>query len=149
MARPLSPSWPRAATSSAAPGTCVLWDYGYATTLPDLDYLVAAALLTRVTSRPLPQRLCLDLGHKSVGSEMPQPRALLLGLEDATLVGHSEEHLTLDTPRADHYPSGTPVYALPWRICPTINLHSEVLVVRGSRAETRWPILARSRRLSV
>lgn len=147
-----SPTFPFLAARGdleCSPGTCVLWDYGYATTLPDLDYLVAAALLTRVTSRPLPQRLCLDLGHKSVGSEMPQPRALLLGLEDATLVGHSEEHLTVDTPRADHYPSGTPVYALPWHICPTINLHSEVLVVRGSRAETRWPILARSRRLSV
>jgi D-serine deaminase-like pyridoxal phosphate-dependent protein len=132
-----------------SPGTSVLWDYGYATTLPDLDYLVAAALLTRVTSRPLPNRLCLDLGHKSIGSEMPQPRALLLGLEDATLVGHSEEHLTIETPRADQYPSGTPIYALPWHVCPTINLHSEVIVVRGQRAETRWPVAARSRRISI
>lgn len=132
-----------------SPGTSVLWDWGYATQLPDLDYLVAAALLTRVTSKPLPQRLCLDLGHKSIGSEMPQPRALLVGLEDATLVGHSEEHLTVETPRADSYPSGTPVYALPWHICPTINLHSEVVVVRGGRAETRWPIEGRARRLSV
>ncbi|HVY30186.1 MAG TPA: D-TA family PLP-dependent enzyme [Polyangiaceae bacterium] len=132
-----------------SPGTSVLWDYGYATTLPDLDYLVAAALLTRVTSKPLPERLCLDLGHKSIGSEMPQPRGLLLGLEDAKLVGHSEEHLTVETPRAAQYPSGTPVYVLPWHICPTVNLHSEVVVVRAGRAEARWPVAGRSRRISV
>lgn len=132
-----------------SPGTSVLWDWGYASTLPDLDYLVAAALLTRVTSRPESNRLCLDLGHKSIGSEMPQPRALLLGHPDARLVGHSEEHLVVETPRAAALPPGTPVYALPWHICPTINLHSEVVIVRGGRAVERWPVLARARRLSV
>lgn len=132
-----------------SPGTSVLWDYGYGTTLPDLDYLCAAALLTRVTSRPLPNRLCLDLGHKSIGSEMPQPRALLLGLEDAKIVGHSEEHLVVETDRAAQYPAGTPIYALPWHICPTINLHSEVVLVQGRRATTRWPVAARSRRITV
>jgi D-serine deaminase-like pyridoxal phosphate-dependent protein len=132
-----------------SPGTSVLWDYGYATTLPDLDYLCAAVLLTRVTSRPLPNRLCFDLGHKAIGSEMPQPRALLLGLEDATLVGHSEEHLVVETPRAADYPPGTPVYALPWHICPTVNLHSEVVIVRERRAVGRWPVAARARRINL
>ena len=132
-----------------SPGTCVLWDYGYGTTLPDLNYLCAAALLTRVTSRPLPDRLCLDLGHKAIGSEMPQPRAFILGLEDAQLVGHSEEHLVLETTRAADYPPGSVLYALPWHICPTVNLHSEVVLVRNGRAAERWPVAARSRRLSL
>lgn len=132
-----------------SPGTTVLWDYSYATSLPDLDYQCAAALLTRVTSRPLPNRLCLDLGHKSVGSEMPQPRAIVLGLEDAKLVGHSEEHLVLETARAAEYPPGTALYALPWHICPTVNLHSEVVLVQKGRATSRWPVAARSRRITV
>jgi D-serine deaminase-like pyridoxal phosphate-dependent protein len=131
-----------------SPGTSVLWDYGYATTLPDLDYLCAAVLLTRVTSRPETHRLCLDLGHKAIGSEMPQPRALLLGLEDAKLVAHSEEHLVVETARAADYPPGTPIYALPWHICPTVNLHSEVVVVRNGRAQGRWPVAARARRIT-
>jgi D-serine deaminase-like pyridoxal phosphate-dependent protein len=80
---------------------------------------------------------------------MPQPRALLLGLEDAKLVGHSEEHLVVETARAADYPPGTPIYALPWHVCPTVNLHSEVVVVRGGRAETRWPVAGRSRRISL
>ena len=132
-----------------SPGTSVLWDYGYATTLPDLDYLCAAALLTRVTSRPLPNRLCLDLGHKAVGSEMPQPRVVILGLQDAKLVGHSEEHLVIETPRAADYPPGTALYALHWHICPTVNLPSEVVLVQNRKASTRWPVAARSRRISV
>jgi D-threonine aldolase len=132
-----------------SPGTSVLWDYGYATTLPDLDYLCAAALLTRVTSRPLPNRLCLDLGHKAVGSEMPQPRVVVLGLEDAQLVGHSEEHLVVETARAADYPPGTALYALPWHICPTVNLHSEVVLVHSGRATERWPVAARSRRITL
>jgi D-threonine aldolase len=147
-----TPTFPLLAARSdveCSPGTSVLWDYGYASTLPDLDYLCAAALLTRVTSRPLSNRLCLDLGHKSVGSEMPQPRVLVLGLEDAKLVGHSEEHLVLETPRAADYPPGTVLYALPWHICPTVNLHSEVVLVQEGRATTRWPVAARSRRISV
>jgi D-serine deaminase-like pyridoxal phosphate-dependent protein len=132
-----------------SPGTSVLWDYGYATTLPDLDYVCAAALLTRVTSRPGSNRLCLDLGHKAVGSEMPPPRALLLGLEDAKLVGHSEEHLVVETARAADYPPGSVVYALPWHICPTVNLHSEVVLVNAGRAAARWPVAARARRISL
>jgi D-serine deaminase-like pyridoxal phosphate-dependent protein len=80
---------------------------------------------------------------------MPQPRALLLGMPDAKLVGHSEEHLVVETPRAADYPAGTPIYALPWHICPTVNLHSEVVVVRGGRAEARWPVAARSRRITL
>jgi D-serine deaminase-like pyridoxal phosphate-dependent protein len=132
-----------------SPGTSVLWDYGYARALPDLDYQCSAALLTRVTSRPLANRLCLDLGHKAVGSEMPQPRAIVLGLEDASVVGHSEEHLVLETPRARDYPPGSVLYALPHHICPTVNLYSEAVLVRAGRAVARWPITARARRISV
>ena len=147
-----TPTFPLLASRTdveCSPGTSVLWDYGYASTLPDLDYLFAAALLTRVTSRPLPNRLCLDLGHKAVGSEMPQPRVVVLGLEDAKLVGHSEEHLVLETERAADYPPGSVLYALPWHICPTVNLHSEVVLVQNRRATVRWPVVARSRRISV
>src|SRR6185436_281284 len=44
-----------------SPGTCVLWDAGYASKLPDMDFLPAALLLTRVVSRPGANQLCLDL----------------------------------------------------------------------------------------
>ena len=81
-----------------SPGTCVLWDFGYATHFPDLDFLPAAVLLARVVSKPGTNRLCLDLGHKAVASEMPQPRVQFLNLPEAMVVAHNEEHLVVEAP---------------------------------------------------
>lgn len=132
-----------------SPGTTVLWDAGYARKLPDLPFLPAAVLLTRVISKPLPNRLCLDLGHKAVGSEMPWPRVEFLNLPDATFVAHSEEHLVLEAPSAEAFEIGHVVYALPWHVCPTVALHDHVYAVADGTLAARWSVAARSRRLTV
>jgi D-threonine aldolase len=129
-------------------GTPVLWDLNDAQRCPDLDFLHAATVMTRVVSRPLANRLCLDLGHKAVASEMPHPRVRLAGLEDAVFVLHSEEHLVIETPRAGEYPIGTVIYGIPNHICPTVALYSEVSVVREGRAVETWPVIARARRIT-
>jgi len=130
-------------------GTSVLWDANQPRYCPEFHFLEAAVLLTRVISRPTPTRVTLDLGHKAVASEMPHPRVRLFGLEDAAFVMHSEEHLVIETPRAADYPVGTVVYGIPSHVCPTVALHSEVGVVRGSRVGEAWPVVARARRLTV
>ena len=130
-------------------GTTVLWDFGQAETCPDMDYLNAAVLLARVVSRPTANRITLDLGHKAVASEMAPPRVRFFGLEEATPVMHSEEHLVLDSPRADQFPVGTVVYGIPRHVCPTVALHSEVTVVRSHRAVDTWPVVARARRITI
>ncbi len=130
-------------------GTTVLWDFGQASICPDLDFLHAAVLLARVVSKPTADRLCFDLGHKTVASEMQHPRVKILGLEDASFVVHSEEHLVVETPRAADYPVGTVVYAIPRHICPTVALQSEVAVVRDGRVVDRWPVVARARRITI
>ncbi|MBI3876182.1 MAG: D-TA family PLP-dependent enzyme [Verrucomicrobia bacterium] len=132
-----------------SPGTLVFWDAGYGTKLPDMDFLHAALVLTRVVSRPGVNRLCLDLGHKAIAAENPHPRVMLLGLEDAKAVMHSEEHLVVETPRANEFAVGTPVYGIPWHICPTVALHSQAVVVRNGRAEAKWQVVARERVLTV
>jgi D-serine deaminase-like pyridoxal phosphate-dependent protein len=132
-----------------SPGTCVLWDAGYWAKLPDLQFQNAAVLLTRVVSRPASDRLCLDLGHKAVASEMPHPRVMFPALPEARAVGHNEEHLVLETERANLFPVGTVVYGLPWHICPTVALHDRVQVVRHGRIAEEWPVTARARRLSI
>ena len=130
-------------------GTTVLWDCGQPTNTPDLDFLNAAVLLTRVISKPAPNRLCLDLGHKAVASEMPHPRVKLFGLEDATFVTHSEEHLVVETPRAAGISVGHVFYGLPRHVCPTVALHSEVFAVRDGKVVETWPVTARARKISV
>jgi D-threonine aldolase len=106
-------------------------------------------LLTRVVSRPGRGRLCLDLGHKAVGSEMPQPRVHLLELPGARVVMQSEEHLVVETSEAERYPVGSPLLGVPWHICPTVALHREAVVIEGGRATGAWLVEARDRRLTV
>lgn len=147
-----SPTFPMHARRNGvelSPGTTVLWDAGYAQRLPDLNFLPAAVLLTRVVSKPAPNRLCLDLGHKAVASEMPHPRAVFLNLPDAKPVMHSEEHLVVETPHATGIPVGAEFYALPWHVCPTVALHEEVWVVENRCASVRWTVTARKRRLGI
>src|SRR5262245_8191788 len=147
-----TPTFPLPARRSdveCSPGTSVFRDFGYSTILPDLDFAPAVALLTRVISRPDQNRLCLDLGHKAVAAENPHPRVKVFGLEDATAVGHSEEHLVLETERAAEFPVGSALYGLPWHVCPTVALHNEAVVIRNGRADDRWQIVARARTLTI
>lgn len=128
-------------------GTMALWDFGQTQTCPESDMVHAAVLAARVISRPQPDLLCLDLGHKAVAAEMPQPRVHWFGLEDAQPVLQSEEHLVLRTERAAEYPVGQVCYGLPYHICPTTALYDEVWCIENSRAIGRWPVVARGRQL--
>jgi len=147
-----TPTFPIHAKNSefeCSPGTCVLWDFGYAAKFADLDFLVAALVLTRVVSQPGANRLCLDLGHKAVAAENPPPRVQLLNVPDTTEVSHSEEHLVVETKHAAQFAVGDFLFGVPRHICPTVALHSEATVIRDGRAAERWRILARERRLTV
>ena len=146
---PTFPIHARRRDVECSPGTCIFWDQGYGTKLPDMDFLPAALVLTRVISKPGTNRLCLDLGHKAIASENPHPRVQLFEFPEAKAVGHSEEHLIMETSRAGDFAVGTPLYGVPWHICPTVALHSEAVVIRNGRAEERWKIVARERKLTI
>jgi len=132
-----------------SPGTSVFWDLGYSTLLPDMDFLPAVLLLTRVISKPGTNLLCLDLGHKAVASEGPHPRVALFDLPEVRATGHSEEHLSLETTRAGEFPVGACFYGIPWHICPTVALHQEAVVIRNGRAEERWQVVGRARAITI
>ena len=134
-----------------SPGTCVLWDAGYAKKFPDLPFHQAAWLLTRCISRPGPGELdiCLDLGHKAVASEMPPPRVIFPAMPKAKAIMHNEEHLVLRTALARGVHPGAVFYGIPWHVCPTVALHSECHVIRSRRAVDIWPIVARARRITI
>ena len=142
-----TPTFPIHATypsRTLCPGTPLLWDAGYSGTIPDLDFLPAAVLAGRVISKPK-QQICLDLGYKSLASEMAHPRLHFLELETDGVINHSEEHLVLKCQEADRYSIGDLVYALPFHICPTIALHEEVYVVRNQKVTETWKVVARKR----
>lgn len=130
------------------PGTPLLWDAGYGTSFPDLDFLHAAVLAGRVISKA-GKRICLDLGYKSLASEMPHPRLHFLDLDVDELSNHSEEHLVLQCIQGDKLKPGQLVYALPTHICPTMALHEEVYVVEDGRITGTWKVAARKRTYSI
>jgi D-serine deaminase-like pyridoxal phosphate-dependent protein len=146
---PTFPIHARNESFECSPGTCVLWDFGYSEKFADLDFLIAALVLTRIVSKPGPNRLCLDLGHKAIAAENPPPRVKFLNLPDAVAVSHSEEHLVIETVRAGEFAVGDCLYGVPRHICPTVALHSEANVISNGRASERWYVLGRERRITV
>ena len=147
---PTFPIHARQSDVEASPGTLVFWDASYEWDCPDMKFLSAALVLTRVVSKPCGNRLCLDLGHKSIAAENPHPRVVFLNLPDVKFISHSEEHLVVETPNAAEIELGQCIYGVPWHICPTVALHAEAVIVRNGRAqEERWNVVARQRRLTV
>lgn len=133
-----------------SPGTCVFHDAGYSHKFPDLDFIPAALLLTRVISRPSADRVTLDLGYKAVASDPPTGRRLVFpDLPDAEQVLQNEEHLVLQTRRADEFQPGGELLAIPWHICPTTALHKQVIVISDGQVTDRWDVTARDRWLSI
>jgi D-serine deaminase-like pyridoxal phosphate-dependent protein len=133
-----------------APGTCVFHDAGYGASFPDMDFEPAVAMLTRVISRPAPDRLTCDLGNKSVASDPPKgSRVVFPDLPHAEQVLHNEEHLVLQTNQAERYHPGDELYAIPKHICPTSALHKQAYVVEGGKVVEMWDVIARDRCLTI
>ncbi|MCY2964483.1 MAG: D-TA family PLP-dependent enzyme [Planctomycetota bacterium] len=133
-----------------SPGTCVFHDAGYTETFPDLVFPPAVLILTRVISRPSPDRVTLDLGYKAVASDPPAGRRLTLpDLPEAEHILQNEEHLVVRTVKADQFQPGDELFAIPRHICPTIALHKQVYVVADGKVAGRWDVVARDRWLTL
>lgn len=149
-----SPTFPTHAQRTGvdlSPGTYSLWDVGYGTSCSDQPFIWAAVLLTRIISKPGPNRVCVDLGHKAVAAENPlERRVRFLNAPDAQFMGQNEEHLVLELPEGHGFEVGDILYGIPWHVCPTVALHQEANVVNSDHEFVeRWPIAARGRRLTV
>lgn len=132
-----------------SPGTSLLWDYGYSTSFTDMDFLHSAMLFTRVISKPSEDLICIDLGHKAVASEMPQPRVFLPEIAKYEIISHNEEHMVIRTREATRLKVGSVMYAIPYHICPTVDRYDVVSVVRGGKVTEEWKVGARRRRITV
>lgn len=134
-----------------SPGTLFLNDYNYSHKFPGLaQFTCAALLLTRVVSRPAPNRVTLDLGYKAVASDPPAGhRCHLLNVPEYKTVLQNEEHLAFESPLAGQFSPGDEVYAIPAHICPTCALHRHAYVVENGQVTGRWEIAARDRMLTI
>lgn len=147
-----SPTFPihaRRKGVETSPGTTLLWDAGYASNYPDMDFLTAAVLVTRVVSKPNSNTVCFDLGHKHLASEMDFPRLVLLDGEECTQIGQSEEHLVVKCNSDTSYKVGDLAYAIPVHICPTVAKYQEVITIVDGSLAVSWKVAARNLKINI
>ncbi|MCP4172308.1 MAG: D-TA family PLP-dependent enzyme [Fuerstiella sp.] len=133
-----------------SPGTGIFHDVGYGGHFPDLNFVPAAAVVTRVISRPTPDRITLDLGNKSVAADPPKgQRVYFPALPTAAQVIHNEEHLVLETADAEKFQPGDVLLGIPTHICPTSALHQDVAVIDEGKLIGSWDVTARNRRITI
>ena len=133
-----------------SPGTLFVGDYGYTKGLPDMNYPPAAAILTRVISHPQKNCFTLDLGTKGISTDQVSP-GLLLGVEAAPLF-QSEEHWVFQMNpghEEERPPIGEILYVIPYHICPSTALYSDVVIVKAGAKADLWPVTARARKLTI
>lgn len=133
-----------------SPGTFVFWDKGYQDSLPEQDFLCAALVLTRVVSLPNENKICIDLGYKSIASENElQNRVYFLNHPTLKPLSHSEEHMVVSVDKAHGFKIGDILYALPVHICPTVALYEFASVVENAQFKNSWAILGRNKMINV
>jgi len=133
-----------------SPGTFVYWDKGYTDLCPEQKFLPAIVLVTRIISLPLSNKICTDLGHKSVAAENEiTRRVFFLNIEGLKPVGQSEEHLVLETNENHSYKVGDIFYGLPYHVCPTVALYERVYTIENGNVTDEWKNIARDRKISL
>jgi D-threonine aldolase len=132
----------------ASPGTFVFWDAGYASMFPDMQFHIAAVLITRVISIVSRNLICLDLGHKSVAAEGPLPRIQFPDHPNAKVVSQSEEHMVVEVTDSANVRIGDVWVGVPNHICPTIALYESVAVVENEVITERWKVISRDRMIN-
>lgn len=134
---------------ATSPGTTLLWDEGYGSKFKDMPFKCAAVLVTRIISKPAPNQICLDLGHKSIASEMPFPRLQFLNTHDFEQLGQSEEHLLVKTSTPEKFAIGDLFYAVPMHICPTVAKYPSVMVIEEGKVVDSWKVAARDHKITI
>ncbi len=131
-----------------SPGTFVFWDKGNKEQIPEQPFEWGALLVCRVISIPASDKICVDLGHKSVAAENPLPRVYFLNAEKAIPIAQSEEHLVLEVSDSGEYKTGDVLYGVPWHICPSVALYEKAHVVENNHITGSWKVIARNRTIN-
>ncbi len=135
--------------TECCPGTFIFWDKGYHDALPEQDFQYAVLVLTRVISIPAEDKICIDLGHKSIASENDlQKRVYFLDHPDLKPIGQSEEHLIMEVSKDHNFKVGDILYALPIHICPTVALYDRAVIIKDGEVCDTWKVIARDRQIN-
>ncbi|HEX5083800.1 MAG TPA: D-TA family PLP-dependent enzyme [Blastocatellia bacterium] len=131
----------------ASPGTVVYGDFTSVGQLPaEYGYRPAAIVVSTVVSRPAPNRVTCDAGHKSVSADAGSPTCVVLGRQELQPQKPSEEHLPIDAPSGAELPAvGDILYLVPRHVCPTVNNFDHALLIVGGKIAGLARVTARGR----
>ena len=148
-----SPTFPihaRRTDVECSPGTNIFWDGCYSQICSEQPFEPAVVSVSRVLSLPAEDRVCLDLGHKSVAAENEITRRVHFPDHPHLIaVSQSEEHLVLKAEPGHGLRPGDVMYGIPYHICPTVALYERLHVAEGDRITGEWKVLARDRRITL
>lgn len=145
---PTFPIYAKTDGVEASPGTFVFHDYGYVSNYPDLGFIPAALLLSRVISIPTSTRFTIDLGHKAIAADPDGARGTILNIENAEVDTQHEEHWAINVPDTKEIQIGQEVYVCPTHICPSVALHPFYYVIDDGYYRETWDVVSRNRNLT-
>jgi len=109
-----------------------------------VDLPSALTVVATVTSRPTATRIIVDAGKKvlSCDAVLPQP----IGIPPFSSLLFSAEHATIELESASAEPDiGERIAFIVGSSDTTVNLHDEIIALRGGQAEAVWPVAARGK----
>ena len=109
-----------------------------------VDFTPALTVLATVTSRPMPTRIVVDAGKKTMSGDaaMPAPR----GIPPVSAVKLSAEHTKIELEEPNAAPGiGDKIEFVVGYSDTTVHLHEEIVGVRGGRIESIWRVAGRGK----
>jgi D-serine deaminase-like pyridoxal phosphate-dependent protein len=111
----------------------------------------AVRVVATVVSTAVAGRAIIDAGSKTLasdplGSGPKSGYGYVVEAPDAPIVKLNEEHGLLDITTSQHnFRVGEVVTIIPNHVCVTVNMHDEILTLRGGEAVGSWKIAARGK----
>ncbi len=108
----------------------------------------ALTVLTTVVSRPTETRAVIDAGSKTFSSDhsfQDERWGAVVGHQELSIRAITEEHGIVEVPRGSELAIGTRLRVIPNHCCGTVNMHDQVVAVRGGEVVDTWRVEARAR----
>ena len=117
-------------------------DYGRVKTADDtpLGFQNALFVLTSIMSVAGEGHAVCDAGHKA--ASIDSGLSVVSGREDLTYNDASDEHGVIQDPQ-NSLSLNEKLWLVPGHCDPTVNLHDQIVAVRGGKVEAIWPVNAR------
>jgi D-serine deaminase-like pyridoxal phosphate-dependent protein len=138
-----------AGVTEMRPGTYVFRDtmgFRYGVYGPDR---CAARFYAMITSHAAPDRAIVDAGSKTLAADLSKGHpghGFIVGHPDSIIYQVNEEHGSIRIPAHDPgFTLGEHVEIIPNHVCPAVNLHDEMLIIRDGQVVDTWKIAARGK----